>query len=81
MSRASGFLGAIYAFALVGLSTPLFRGAWSGELTFLGLPRSIVWVILLLLLVFAAVLQLYRADSRAQAHDKGGWRPVSGSES
>ena len=85
-AKAAGFLGAIYAFALVGLSTPLVSTAWSGELTILGLPRSIAWVILMLLLVFVAVLQLYRADLEAERADspssgRGGWRRVDGSES
>ena len=55
-------LALVYALCLVGLTTP-FVGFALGSRRLLGLPSSVVWVIVCLAAVFVSQLLVFREDA------------------
>lgn len=53
---------AVWAAVTVGLTVPVVPALWSPRPLLLGLPASFAWVILCLVVVFAALVWLFRSE-------------------
>lgn len=67
---------AVYGAAIVALTVPVAPAVWSGAPSFFGLPRSMVWVVAILLVVFVALV-LYDRVERRRGDEATRARPAS----
>jgi hypothetical protein len=56
----------VFGLVVLGLTVPIVPWVWSGEITWLGLPRSFVWVLSNLGVIFAGLVWLYLTEGDGQ---------------
>lgn len=53
---------AVWGAVTLGLTVPLVPAVWSARPLLLGLPASLIWVIVCLAVIFTALVWLYRSE-------------------